>query len=422
MKHRIKFDHLAAFFYDLFFLRKYPFLFNLIKIFCLPFWLFFRIIDNPERNFFHLRTEIFGEQLAQFQALNQYVMDSKKSVYFNFHPVVKGNFVIEEQLKQLSILHNVSRCTHSWVILRLFCDSLDKSISKRLGIRRKYIISSLRDLGYGSTHLNFSRFEIFPRFSEVELSAQRKYLQSKFENIRDDSLIIALNSRTGNFQKYRKFPKENMEFRNTDFSELAESIKNFQSPKIQYLRIGHFEEESDCESNMWIDSRRKIEEDDRLQLSSFNSCNAYFGSSNGPISYFVAQRKPCLVVSVYPIEYEYPLQAHSMVLIPKIIWKRNEGKYMDLEEQFSLNLLKIQNLYNDKLLIDKGFYPTSMPSAITTEVYINWVRSILLNITGSEWLEKSIRATSEFRIKTNLPNLPVIPYQFFERAKSYNCY
>ncbi len=420
MQSKIFYNRISVFFYDLFFLRNTSLIFYLIKISSLLFWIYFRFIDKTDRNYFYLRAEIFGEQLAQFQSLNQFALDSKTSISYNFHPVIKGEFIIHEQVRQLSTLHNVKRCSHLKIILRLFSDSLDNSISKRFQLKQKFIISSLREKGYGSNFQNFSKFEAFPKFNATELSSQREYLQSEFTNILDDSLLVAVNSRTGNFQKYRKFPKENMDFRNTNFHELAQAIKNSHADKLQYLRIGQFENDSVPDANLWIDTREKIAEDEMLQLSCFNSCDAYFGSSNGPISYFVAQKKPCLAVSVYPIDLEYPIEAESMVVIPKMIWKRSEGKFMELEEQFSLDFSKIQNLYNDKLLIDKNLYPISISKLIINEVYSDWVSSILFKMIGSDWLDKSIEATNKLREKTNRPNLPVIPHQYFKIAQSLN--
>lgn len=408
-------DILIAFFYDLFFLQRHTVFLRLVKVVMIPVWIWHRYIYRRPLNVFFIHTEVFGIALGELQSLHQFANDSVNKVYFNYHPIISGRFVISLQLSQIDSSPNIFRLRHRFILARIYADSIDLSFSEKFQKNRFFIMSSLRDLKYhGACLFNMSRFDPLPFFSTEEIQAHKISFRNHFKTLKKDTFVIAVHSRTGNFAKYKEPRRIFDQFRNTSFDEISHALAAFNSRQLQHFRIGHPEIDLIPVASTVLDGRIDINFDSKLQLDAFISCDAYFGSSSGPVSFFVNQKKPCLLVSVYPIDVRYPSDPKLLIVIPKIIWNLKEKRYLSLKEQFGKSFSAVQNLYDDRLLVQNFLKPISIPKEITNRIYADWAKTIVLAKNGSGWIDASQEATTALGESVGRQHLPFIPIQYFD--------
>ena len=409
-----------SFLYDVWAERKSGCLRVFFKFIFLPAWIFYYLFHNEDKIVLFIRTEIFGLQLAEFQALKKLAVDTDRQIYFNHHPEVVGKFIFNKQLEQILQLSNVKMIGQIFIISRLFADDIGLTISRIFKLKRKKILKTFRSMGFTYSLLQNKVFQSFPLFSKNELKEHRNYLSNCDPRIIKNKPIIATQIRTGNFPRYAVPSRVSDKFRIGKISEINISIKEFGKNNFQFVRIGHFEERSAFSTKKVLDLRKDLAKDNKLQLSIFASCDAYFGSSNGPVAFFVIQKKPCLLLSVYPIDIEYPKDPKSIVVVPKLIWSNTNNRYLTLKEQFGIPFMQLQNKYDDRLLMKEGFEPKSLPQDIISKIFSNWQTSILLNKKSDFWQKKTIHKSNELRIAVNRPNLPSIPIEYFNYLENFN--
>jgi len=396
-------------------------LFYVVKLFFIPIWLGYRFASFKNKKLVvYLRSDFFGMQLMEFQQLNQMAKNTNQLIFFNHHPIVAGKFIYEEQSSQIFWNQNIRKLNHFSIIMRMYSQSIEDSICVRVKLKRKILISSLREQGFNGSLLSHFLCDKFPKFTKKNIVHYEKYIKSKLPGINTSKPLIAVHSRSGNFPKTNEPERVYDVFRNTTFSEIDFISSEFNTKNFTFIRIGHFEDYERTESSNIIDIRRAIRDDDDLQLSIFASIDGYVGSSSGPLSFFAIQKKPCLLISVYPFDLEYSFNPKDSIVIPKLIFNLKDKKFFGLEEQFDIDFVKLQNLYNDRLIIEKQLEPRSLPVAITKQIFSNWQTTILNNDFNSQWIKDSIFATNSLRKLTKLQNLPLIPVEYFEYFSTQN--
>lgn len=392
------------------------FWFRIAKLLFLPIWFYYHFINKRNLRVFYIHTPIFGEQLAQFQLLNEFAKKSSEIIYFNHHTTISGIFIYNKQIEQVLNLKNVKLINQFLLIFRIHSQSIEDSLSKRRLVKRKIFCSTLRALNYKSSLFYCNFAEKFPYFTESELHEHRTYLNSKVQELNPKNQIIVVHSRTNNFKKLEPSSIQS-NFRNTDFNEIIMSSKNLNMDKFNFMRIGHYEEDlHHPPTPKIIDIRKKISLDNYLQLSSFACASAYFGSQSGALSFFVGQKKPCLLISAYPIDFEYPIDPKFVMVVPKLIYNKVRKKFYDIGEQLSDRFMKMQNLYDDRLLISLDLEVIPIPQELTSRIYANWQNSVLEG-GESDWLFESVVATNYLRTKFNLPKLGTIPIEYLNYLK-----
>jgi putative glycosyltransferase (TIGR04372 family) len=407
---------ILSFFFNLSSARLSKFGFPISKIVFLPIWFYYHFINKRSIRVFYIHTPIFGEQLAQFQQLNEFAKNTSEIIYFNHHPNISGIFIYNKQIEQILSLKNVRLINPFLLICRMHSQHIEDSLSKRRLVKPKNFCRTLRALNYRSSlfHANFA--DKFPYFVESELNEFRNYLNSKVQELNPKNQIVVVHSRTNNFKKLESFSIQS-NFRDTDFNEIVVSSKNFDIDRFNFVRIGHYEENLDHPSvPKIIDIRKKLSLDNYLQLSTFACASAYFGSQSGALSFFVGQKKPCLLISAYPIDFEYPIDPKFVMVVPKLIYNREQKEYFGIDKQLSDRFMKIQNLYDDKLLISLDLEVIPIPQELTSQIYANWQNSVLEG-GESDWLIESVVATNYLRNKFNLPRLGTIPIEYFNYLK-----
>jgi len=397
--------------YDTVFIQNNRTIFYIFRFLFIPSWIYYRFINNKQLKVFFLKTNIFGIQIVDFQQFHHLASGSSEIFYFNYHPQIAGPFLFEKQIDQIMNLPNVKIVRHVITIQRAFAQSLENSIAIKMRSKSKVILQSLRALGFNSSLLKHNQCLRFPVFSSVELDEHRNYLHSKVSRIDKDKEIIALHSRTGNFPKFKEPSRVSSDFRNTSFKEIYKSSKYFDTSRFSFIRIGHFERIENEKSPVIIDIRQDIVADNALQLSAFASVSAYFGSSSGPMGFFASQKKPCLLLSTYPIEIEYPSDPRFFIVIPKIILDCMNNRPLTLNEQFKIDLIKIQNLYNDKELIKLNLKVECIPQKLISQIYLNWQNSVLIG-KETEWLTESIKASKKLFLEVGRLNFPILPIEY----------
>ncbi len=397
--------------YDIVFIQNNRTIFYIFKFLFIPSWIYYRFINNKQLKVFFLKTNIFGIQIVDFQQFHHLASGSSEIFYFNYHPQIAGPFLFEKQIDQIMNLPNVKIVRHVITIQRAFAQSLENSIAIRMRSKSKVILQSLRAFGFNSSLLKHNQCLRFPVFSSVELDEHRNYLHSKVSRIDKDKEIIALHSRTGNFPKFKEPSRVSSDFRNTSFKEIHKASKYFDTSRFSFIRIGHFERTENEKSPVIIDIRQNILADNALQLSAFASVSAYFGSSSGPMGFFASQKKPCLLLSTYPIDIEYPSDPRFFIVIPKIILDCMNNRPLTLNEQFKIDLIKIQNLYNDKELIELNLKVECIPQKLISQIYLNWQNSVLIG-KETEWLTESIKASKKLFLEVGRLNFPILPIEY----------
>ena len=392
------------------------FWFRIAKLVFLPIWFYYHFINKRNLRVFYIHTPIFGEQLAQFQQLNEFAKKTSEIIYFNHHPTISGIFIYNKQIEQILNLKNVKLINQFLLIFRIHSQSIEDSLSKRRLVKHKIFCSTLRALNYRSSLFHANSAEKFPYFVESELHEYRTYLNSKVQELNPKNQIIVVHSRTNNFKKLEPYSIQSS-FRNTDYNEIVVSSKNLNTDKFNFVRIGHYEEDQhNPVSSKIIDIRKKISLDNYLHLSSFACASAYFGSQSGALSFFVGQKKPCLLISAYPIDFEYPIDPKFVMVVPKLIYNKAQKKFYSISEQLSDRFMKMQNLFDDRLLISLDLEVIPIPQELTSQIYTRWQNSIL-EVTKSDWLIESVVATNYLRTKFNLPRLGTIPIEYFNYLK-----
>jgi putative glycosyltransferase (TIGR04372 family) len=402
---------ILVFMYDIVFIQNNRTIFYIFKFLFIPSWIYYRFINNKQLKVFFLKTNIFGIQIVDFQQFHHLASGSSEIFYFNYHPQIAGPFLFEKQIDQIMNLPNVKIVRHVITIQRAFAQSLENSIAIRMRSKSKVILQSLRAFGFNSSLLKHNQCLRFPVFSSVELDEHRNYLHSKVSRIDKDKEIIALHSRTGNFPKFKEPSRVSSDFRNTSFKEIHKASKYFDTSRFSFIRIGHFERTENEKSPVIIDIRQNILADNALQLSAFASVSAYFGSSSGPMGFFASQKKPCLLLSTYPIDIEYPSDPRFFIVIPKIILDCMNNRPLTLNEQFKIDLIKIQNLYNDKELIELNLKVECIPQKLISQIYLNWQNSVLIG-KETEWLTESIKASKKLFLEVGRLNFPILPIEY----------
>ena len=397
--------------YDIVFIQNNRTIFYIFRFLFIPSWIYYRFINNKQLKVFFLKTNIFGIQIVDFQQFHHLASGSSEIFYFNYHPQIAGPFLFEKQIDQIMNLPNVKIVRHVITIQRAFAQSLENSIAIRMRSKSKVILQSLRAFGFNSSLLKHNQCLRFPVFSSVELDEHRNYLHSKVSRIDKDKEIIALHSRTGNFPKFKEPSRVSSDFRNTSFKEIYKASKYFDTSRFSFIRIGHFERTENEKSPVIIDIRQNILADNALQLSAFASVSAYFGSSSGPMGFFASQKKPCLLLSTYPIDIEYPSDPRFFIVIPKIILDCMNNRPLTLNEQFKIDLIKIQNLYNDKELIELNLKVECIPQKLISQIYLNWQNSVLIG-KETEWLTESIKASKKLFLEVGRLDFPILPIEY----------
>jgi putative glycosyltransferase (TIGR04372 family) len=412
---------MSLFFYDLFLIRKPFTLFFIVKLLFVPIWLGYRVITLKNKKLvLLLRSDIFGNQLMEFQQLNQMAKISQQVIFFNHHPIVAGEFIFKKQMNQIFLHQNIKKLNHLFIILRMYSQSIENSIYSRIRLKRKIFLTSFREQGFAGSLLNHFMLDAFPKFSNDDWISYKKSIALSIPEIDLNKRLIAVHSRSGNFPKSKEPERVFSVFRNTSFSEIDFISSEFNTQNFTFIRIGHFEDYERTKSSNIIDVRRVIRDTDDLQLSVFALINGYVGSSSGPLGFFAIQKKPCLLISVYPIDLEYSFNPRDSIVIPKLIFNLKDNRFFGLEEQFDIDFVKLQNLYNDRLIIEKQLEPRSLPVALTKQIYSNWQSSILNNDFNSQWIKDSIIATNSLRKLTKLQNLPLIPVEYFNYLSTQN--
>ena len=410
-------NFVLVFFYDTVFIQNNRTIYHVFRLLFIPSWVYYHFINNNNIKVFFLKSNIFGLQLVDFQQFHHLVFGSNEIFYFNYHPQIAGPFLFEKQINQITNLSNVKVIKHIFLIQRAFAQSIENSIARIIRKKSKVMLQSLREFGFNSSLLKHNQCLKFPVFSSVELTEHRNYLHSKIPKINKNKEIIALHSRTGNFPKFREPLRVSSDFRNTSFKEIYNASKYFNTSKFSFIRIGHFERIDNEKSPIIIDVRQDILADNALQLSVFASVSAYFGSSSGPMGFFANQKKPCLLLSTYPVDIEYPSDPRFFIVIPKIILNGINNKPLTLTEQFNIDLIKIQNLYNDKKLIELNLKVACIPQKLISQIYLNWQDSVLIG-KETEWLKKSINASKKLSLEVNRLNFPILPIEYIEYVKN----
>ena len=98
---------ILSFFFNLSSARLSKFGFPISKIVFLPIWFYYHFINKRSIRVFYIHTPIFGEQLAQFQQLNEFAKKTSEIIYFNHHPTISGIFIYNKQIEQILNLKNV---------------------------------------------------------------------------------------------------------------------------------------------------------------------------------------------------------------------------------------------------------------------------------------------------------------------------
>lgn len=363
---------------------------------------------------------MFGMQLVEFQTLNHIVKIRKENIFFNHHPLIAGKFVYTEQINQIFLHQNINKLNHCFVIIRMYSQSIEDSICVRLKLKRKIFLSSFREQGLNGSLMESFKLDSFPKFSEEHTTNYKKYISLNIPKIDINKPLIAVHSRSGNFPKNKQPARVCDISRNTSFNEINYISSEFQTRNFNFIRIGYFEEYDKTQSCNIIDIRREIQDDNVLQSSIFALTRGYVGSSSGPLSFFAIQKMPCLLISVYPFDLNYPFSPEDVIVIPKFIYDLKNRRVLSKEEQFDENFVKLQNLYNDRLILNKQFEPRSLPPEITRKIYTNWQSSILNKDLDSKWLRHSINASNSLKKATTLQNLPIIPVEYFDYLVSQN--
>ena len=402
---------ILTFFYDEVFLQNHKFRFNVVRLIFLPSWIYYHFIDNKENQVFFLKSNIFGIQVSDFQQFYHLVFKSKTIYHFNHHPQIAGPFLFKKQIHQLNNLQNVKIMKHRYLIQRAFSQSLENSIASRIRLNNKIILQSLRSFGLNASLLSHNQCVAFPQFSLEDLRIHRNYVKSKISKFDTRKQSIALHSRSGNFPKLKEQSRISDEFRNTKFKEIENVSDYFDVDRFNFIRIGYFEQNESTQSSKIIDLRQDISVDKELQLSVFSSIDAYFGSSSGPMGFFASQKKPCLLLSTYPIDIEYPSDPQFFIIIPKIIFSSMNNKPLPLTKQFETDLIRIQNLYDDRLLLKLGLFLDTIPQNLVSQIYFNWQNSVLKN-KETEWLKESVKASQELALKVARQNFPILPIEY----------
>jgi putative glycosyltransferase (TIGR04372 family) len=300
----------------------------------------------------------------------------------------------------------------------MYSQSIEDSICARVKLKRKILLSSLREQGFNGSLLNHFLYDKFPKFTKKNLFQYKRYIMSQLPGINTSKPLIAVHSRSGNFPK-NKEPKRVYDiFRNTSFNEINFISSKFNIDEFNFIRIGHFEDYDKTKSSNILDVRKEIHDDTHLQLSIFALIEGYVGSSSGPLSFFAIQKKPCLLISVYPFDIEYSFNPRAAIVVPKLIFSLKDNKLLSAKEQFDVDFVNLQNFYNDRLIIEKQLEPRSLPIEITKQIYSNWQSSVLNNDFNSRWIKDSILATNALRKLTRLQNLPIIPVEYFNYLNS----
>jgi putative glycosyltransferase (TIGR04372 family) len=312
--------------------------------------------------------------------------------------------------------NNVKLTSRLNIVNRIYSQNIEDFLSRKFSLKKRNFIFSFRHLGFSSSLLNSYLVPKFPNFSQKDLLNSRKLVSKHAPNISVDKYIIGVNLRSKGYIQHNLLSQYMMNFRNASINDISESIKVLNTDRNIFVRFGHFDNETAYIKN-FVDLRKQLLTNNELQLSLFASINAYFGTANGPVSFFVNQKKPCLLVSTYPIDFEYPTDPHAVIIIPKLVWDQFNKRYFSLEELFDLDFLKMQNLYNDHALIKNGLRIESPPSTLTAKIFAGWQDSILLQ-KNTNWLKLSVEASSNLRKKLNLPKLATIPIDYFDYVKS----
>lgn len=399
--------------------RHNQFLKKIITSLFIPAWFYYNFINKSNKTVLLIRSEIFGIQMVEFQAFNQLATRTSTKIYFNHHPIVIGRFIFSKQMEQILALSNTQIMAHVFVIMRLFADNINCKLSVKFGVKRKFIIQTLRNMGNTYSLLQSYNYDRFPLFTLNDLNQNKSYIRIQYPLIAQNKFKVAVQARTGNFPRYKTPKRINDVFRKVNANTLEIAIRDFGSDKIQYIRIGFFEKVNSAEVPNIIDLRHSLSIDEKLQLSILTSCIGYFGSSNGPLSLFAIQKLPCLLLSVYPIDIEYPRDPKRVVCIPKLIWDHSRNTYLSLEEQFNHKFLLTQNKYNDQLLLENNLEPKSLPQKTISEIFANWQDAVLLNQDDKQWLDKMTNKTEKLRDILRQPNLPSIPVEYFDYLEKF---
>ena len=76
------------------------FWFQIAKLVFLPIWFYYHFIDKRNLRVFYIHTPIFGEQLAQFQQLNEFAKKPVKSfILITTQLLVEFLFIINKSSK-----------------------------------------------------------------------------------------------------------------------------------------------------------------------------------------------------------------------------------------------------------------------------------------------------------------------------------
>jgi putative glycosyltransferase (TIGR04372 family) len=365
-----------------------------------------------------IRSDIFAHQIFDFQGVNYLALNTQRLIYINYHPVVQDSFLIKKQLIEIRKISNVRFMSHIFVILRLYSQSIENTFSKYFKIKSKKFFSSLREFGIGGSTFDHYTLPSFPVISDSEKKQNKLLVINHFKDIQLNNSIIAVHSRSGNYPKYKEPKRVSDKYRNTSFSEINYISKEFNTEKLSFIRIGYFEDyEHETAPNI-LDARKSTNFDLNLQFSLFASCSAYIGSSSGPLSFFTNQKLPCLLLSVFPIEAEYLSDPSKLFLIPKMVYNYHKLHYVSVEEQFSIEMIKIGLTYNDILIKNLNLEVRNVPYNLTRSIFKNWQRSFLEGDWNTDWVKASVAATNSLAIRVGRQNLPIIPIEYFTYLKT----
>jgi hypothetical protein len=84
---------------------------------------------------------------------------------------------------------------------------------------------------------------------------------------------------------------------------------------------------------------------------------------------------------------------------------------LTLTEQFKIDLIKIQNLYNDRELIELNLKVECIPQKLISQIYLNWQNSVLIG-KETEWLTESIKASKKLFLEVGRLNFPILPIEY----------
>jgi putative glycosyltransferase (TIGR04372 family) len=385
---------------------------KIIKLFFIPLWLLYRIFLPKTKIVTIIRTDLYGHQVMEFQLLNHLTNTLNQQIYFNIHPVVDDIYLLNHQMLQLS--HKAKKINYMFLIFRIFANEVDKSISEKLNLKRKYFFHSVGSLSIGTSIQSHYVMNNFPVFLETDKIFFKSFLRNNLFLDSTDKKIIAVHARSGKYLKYKPVDYAKDFFRNTPYSEIDEAILSSNKKiinKFLFMRVGHDDGLPMHSNYPIIDLRKNLYVDKSLQLSVFLSCDAYFGSSSGPVSFFTNQKKPCLLVSVHPLEPLYPEDPIEVMVIPKFVKDKKTNRIFGLHEQFSLNYLDIQRNYDDTQLLKNGLELISIPSSITSMIFHNWIQFIYSSVK-SDWIKDSINATNKIRRLNRNISIPFLPIEY----------